>query len=65
MFTTEWYKQDPFAQNYVYNTKEISKCAGEEKSCNSREYFAYGVNVSTEWKMFLLFGSIREITLTL
>jgi len=53
------------AQNYIYIMKEIRKFEGKGKSRYSREYFAYGVNVSTESKMFLLFGSARENTLIL
>jgi hypothetical protein len=52
------------AQNCIYNTKGISKCEGEEKSRNSREYLAYGV-VSSESVVLFLFGSVRENTLTL
>jgi hypothetical protein len=43
----------------------MSKFEGKGKSRNSRKYFAYGVNVTTESKMFLLFGSVCENTLTL
>jgi hypothetical protein len=47
------------AQNYTYNTKEISKFEGGEMSRNSRENFVYGVKVSTCFFHLGVFAKIR------